>query len=74
MNNQMIIILSNNYEQLNNIRKYKSIDGNYISKHQEQINSTIIAMCKNVKTLKYNCDRVVDNGFFDCSITSTKKI
>ena len=56
--------LSNSYEELSKIRKYESIDRNYRFQQQEQMSNTITAMGKNVKTLKYNCDRIVDNGFF----------
>lgn len=56
--------LTNNYEKLKNIRKFESIDRNYRFQQQEQLTNTLNSMKKNIKILKYNCDKTIDNGFF----------
>ena len=56
--------LSNNYEELQRIRKYESINRNYILEQYEQQSNIIKEMSKNIKKLKYNCDKTIDKGFF----------
>lgn len=51
-------------EKLKSIRKFESIDRNYKFQQQEQLSNTLKAMSKNVKILRYNCDKTIDNGFF----------
>lgn len=55
---------TDNYDELKNIRAYEKFYRKTQFQQQEQIIKTTNAMSKNVKTLKYNCDKIVDNGFF----------
>ena len=56
--------LSNNWNELKNIRKYESINRTYEFKQQEMLTNTINVMSKNIKTLRYNVNKTIDNGFF----------
>lgn len=56
--------LIGNYDELKNIRKYESIYRNHIFQQQEILNNALSKVSKNVKILKYNCDKTIDNGFF----------
>lgn len=53
-----------NYEELKNIRTYESFYRKSQFEQQDQIINITNAMSKNIKTLKYNCDKIVANGFF----------
>ncbi|MBQ3021064.1 MAG: hypothetical protein IJD92_02420 [Bacilli bacterium] len=53
-----------NYEELKNIRTYESFYRKSQFEQQDQIMNITNAMSKNIKTLKYNCDKIIDNGFF----------
>ena len=60
----MLYRLSHNYEELNQIRKFESIDRNYKLNQLKQTSEAITKLSKKVKTLTYKCDNVIDNGFF----------
>lgn len=51
-------------EKLKSIRKFESIDRNYRFQQQEQLSNTLNVMNKNVKILRYNHYKTIDNGFF----------
>lgn len=53
-----------NYDELKNIRKYEKIYRKSLFEQQEQMMNITNAVSKNIKTLKYNCDKTIDNGFF----------
>lgn len=53
-----------NYDELKNIRTYESFYRKSQFEQQEQMMNVTNAMSKNIKTLKYNCDEIVDTGFF----------
>ena len=61
---KMLYRLSHNYEELNQIRKFESIDRNYKLNQLKQTSEAITKLSKKVKTLTYKCDNVIDNGFF----------
>ena len=52
------------YEELKNIRTYESFYRKSQFEQQDQIMNVTNAMSKNIKTLKYNCNKIKDNGFF----------
>ena len=53
-----------NYDELKIVRTYESFYRKSQFEQQEQMMNVTNAMSKNVKTLKYNCDKIVDTGFF----------
>lgn len=53
-----------NYEELNNIRRYEQIHIKSSFEQQNKITNITNEVSKNVKTLTYNCDKIINNGFF----------
>lgn len=53
-----------NYEELKNIRRYEQLHIKSSFEQQNKITNITNEVSKNIKRLKYNCDKIINNGFF----------
>lgn len=53
-----------NYEELYNIRRYEQLHIKSSFEQQNKITNITNEVSKNIKRLKYNCDKIINNGFF----------
>ena len=56
--------VTNNLEELKKIREYESIERNYQIQQLKTFSQIASSLSENVKTLKYNCNKTIDRGFF----------